>query len=262
MPKWASIRTLAVKPDAAGSSPARQTQPDSARSPARAALVDHMATVATIRAEYDAAAEAIERLRQVLLQEGAADAASAQLHQDHADLLARWSERGGTGPLPLPDAAQHAKADGALTQARRSAAAARSAIAEKEAVMLASGAKLGAAIEQMQMLKTAVLIEAADEVGSRYLSTFRQLVALAARLHGLNAMLLEGGHRISLPGLPEIGIATGMLNFGQINAPRFAVGTLLGDTADAPSWMESAHRWRDLFDRLDTDPAAVFVEEG
>lgn len=259
MPKWGASKAVAIKPEAARSV-ARQAQPDSTRSPARQALADHQATVAAIRAEYDAAAEAIERLRQVIDQETAAEAASAQLHQDHADLLARWSERGGTGPLPLPDAAQHAKAEAALAQARRSAAAARSAITEKEAVMMASGAKLVAAIEQAQTLKTAVLIEAADTIGSKYLATFRQLVALAARLHGLNETLLAGGYRSSQAGLPEIGIAAGMLNFGQIHAPGFAVGTLSDEATNDPSWVAEANRWRDLFERLDADPHAEFVE--
>ena len=251
MPKWGGSKAVVVKADAA--------EP----SPARVALIDHLVTVAKIRTEHDAASEAIARLRQVIDQETAADAAFAELHRDHSSILGQWAEGGGTGPLPLPDAAQHARIEAALLQARRNAAAARSAITGKETIMTAVGARLAAAAQHTETLKLAVLIEQADAIGGRYLRTFREVVALVAQLRGLSVMLVQGQRRVIPPGRPEmIGIDLGMMSFGEVSAPAFAVGALLGALGDAPSWVDQAHQWRALFEALDADPQAEFPTEG
>ena len=250
MARWGASRAVAAKPDIPELSPARR------------ALVDHQATLNAVQAEADATTEAIARLREIIDRETAAEAAHRQFRQDHAQLLARWAESGGTGAMPGPDASEHARVEKTLAEERRNAAAARAAIVQKEASLTEIGTRLAAMVDRTTALKLAVLVEAAGSIGNAYLAAIVQAARLASVLRGLNEVLVQSGRRVTPPGRSEmIGLDVGPVRCGEVHGPGFAVGVPPDATMRVSSWGEAAQRWRTLFEALDTDPSAELPKE-
>jgi len=220
----------------------------SSGSPARRALANHLAAVATAAAEVDRLRGPARRLAEAATAEADAQAALDQIAADEAAEMSEWAET-GSGEMPQPHTAARRKAGEKLAAAKAQANAARSAgndIAER----LGDASRRHAALAtRTQGCVNDVLIEAAADIVAAVNRSIAEASAQMSRFAALSELI----HRQQHPDDPSTFAPGAALRAMQPPLP--VVEVLLGNTPHAAIDQHVA-RWRQLADRLARDPNA------
>ena len=226
------------KPHLVAAVPAAQPPSD-----ARKALAAAIRRKADADAAMQRTAAALTAVSRLVNAEATARKAVDDVNARSADAIADWAKNGATGEPDAVDSVVVATLNHDLAMAAATATAARASLPRLQAEHDAARSAITAIRAGIDEAMRNVLAEEAASIDTEIAALFDRVTALRARLYGL------GKH------LPRMPMAHALANAVHLSLDRYVPEPT--DTAVV------AHqdRWRDLAERLMTDPDATIQPE-